>query len=124
MASSRQQLETDKAALEPVIRGLDDLAVVSLSTHQADQEARTAYKRRRDLINTLLAAMDAQDAAWADLEADGYPTLPVVLVRGPIFDELQEERADLEAALAVFTLRPEVAKIEFSPAVIEDKPIP
>ncbi len=101
------------AALEilmPQLRGLHDLALVSLSA-DAKTEINAqivARERRESLIRATLAELDQAVVARTALEADGYPMLPTEEVVGAVFTEMQGERTDLEIALDLFV--PEAAQ--------------
>lgn len=100
----RAELVAAMAVIAPQIRGLHDLEAVSISadlkttisTQVADRE------RRRDLIQAVLNCLDQTLAALRLLEQDGYPALPAAPIMGSLFSELQEEKSDLAAAIAVF----------------------
>jgi hypothetical protein len=103
-AERRAELEAALAEIEPQIRGLDDLARVSIS---ADLQAKvvehgTTLKRRRDLIQAELNAMDAVDNAHDALLADGYPETPPASLTDSLYAELQIQEADIEAAVSTF----------------------
>lgn len=100
----RTELEAALDVLEPQIRGLHDLAAVSISRDlkaAIDREV-AARERRRNLIRAEIAEMDQANTAHDKLLADGYPNLNVVALEPALFDELQGENADLDAATAIF----------------------
>jgi hypothetical protein len=103
-AARRAELEAALSVLEPQIRGLDDLSHVSITSALAAEVSgqSVACKRRRDLIQAELDAMDACDAAYDALLADGYPEMPPDSVVDSVYAELKEQMADLEAAAARF----------------------
>jgi hypothetical protein len=92
------------AEVAPQIRGLHDLAAVSISDEleQWVQGQIAAREHRRDLIKAVVANLDTTVLALQALEADGYPTLNPVVVPGAVMSELQSEVDDLKAAAAVF----------------------
>lgn len=93
----RAELEQALAVIEPQIRGLHDLTTTSITAElKAAIEAQIVPReRRRDLIKAVLTALDA-------LEADGYPALDKADLPANLFDELQGENTDIEAAVDVF----------------------
>jgi hypothetical protein len=97
-------LEAALAILDPQIRGLNDLSHTSISPALlVEVEAQiTARVHRHDLIQAVLDSLDAVDERLSALDADGYPVLPAAPVMGSLFSELQEEKSDLAAAIAVF----------------------
>lgn len=103
-AARRTELNTQLTTLAPEIRGLDDLAKTSVSPDLAARIVAQSdtLKRRRDLIQAELNGMDSVNALHASLLADGYPALPKASVMDSLFVELQEEIADMQAAVAVF----------------------
>jgi hypothetical protein len=61
----------------------------------------TARTNRQTLIQAVLNGLDAVVTELVALDADGYPALLATSVVGSIFSELQEENADLDAAVAI-----------------------
>ena len=113
----RAELDAALALLMPQIRGLHDLAAVSISSDLLAQinDQITVRERRRDLI---IATIDALDA----LEGDGYPELaPAVLPVG-LFGELQGEETDLDAAVAIFEKAGPATQIDVVLGAPTDKP--
>ena len=100
----RTELMAAMAVLAPQIRGLHDLAAVSVSSDLAVEIGHqiTSRERRRDLILQVIQTLDHVIVARNELEADGYPTLDGAIVVTSLLSELQEESADLLAAVAVF----------------------
>ena len=105
----RAELEAAKAVLEPELRGLRDLFVVSISAElQASVNEQILVRQQRlDLINAVLASLDGVVTARAALAQDGYPALPDAPLPDDQFTELQGQGADFKAAFGVF--EPEVA---------------
>jgi hypothetical protein len=103
-AGRRTELLAQKAALEPVIRGLHDdtLTLISAELKAAFDHQIGVKERRQRLIDTELAAMDATNATHDDLLADGYPDLPSAFLEPRLWDELQREIADRAAAASIF----------------------
>lgn len=105
-AARRTELNNQLNDLAPKIRGLDDLAApgVSISPDLRAKvvEQSNIYKRRRDLIQAELSAMDNTNLQHTNLLADGYPTVPPASVPDSLYAELHEEQSDLQAAISVF----------------------
>lgn len=102
--SLRAALNNALAVLAPQIRGLRDLRSASISDELGVQVAEQISTRshRVDLIDVVIVALNAVVTAMNALDADGYPALPATPILGSLFSELQEENADLAAAMAVF----------------------
>lgn len=100
----RDELNRALAVLAPQIRGLHDIAAVSISGELlSDINAQiTTRERRRDLLKVVLANLDTVLTSLQALEADGYPTLDPMVVSTTLFSELQGEMDDLSAAASVF----------------------
>lgn len=100
----RAELNAALADLEPQIRGLHDLAAVSISADLIASVTQQIIEReyRRNLITTALARLDDAHDAMNTLEADGYPALPQATIIASQFNELQEQQTDLETAIALF----------------------
>lgn len=100
----RAELLAALGVLGPQIRGLDDLAAVSISPElrSAVQTQSANRKHRRDLIQSVLDALDHTVATLLLLEQDGYPNLVSTTLVQSQFGELQEEAGDLQAAVAIF----------------------
>jgi hypothetical protein len=99
----RTELMAQLATLNPQIRGLHDLSAVSISADlkQAVAEQIVERERRRDLTQAVVDALDHVVAALRVLESDGYPTFPTSVIPQPLFEELQRQASDLQAAIAV-----------------------
>lgn len=100
----RSELNAALNVLAPQIRGLHDMAAVSISPDLlVEINAQiTVRERRRDLIRAVISNLDTVVMALQALDADGYPTLDAMIVQPGLFTELQGEVSDLEAAAAVF----------------------
>ena len=100
----RAELEAALAVIDPQIRGLHDLAVVSISEELATaiKEEIAVRERRQQLLNMTLGRLDSVVDALEELEADGYPALPDAALPPDLFAELQGEDADLDAGSGVF----------------------
>lgn len=102
--AKRAELLAAEAVLAPQIRGLHDLGTTSISTElKATIATQVAVREQRaGLIQAVLNCLDQTLAALRLLEQDGYPALPAAPIMGSLFSELQEEKSDLAAAVAVF----------------------
>ena len=107
----RAELEAAKAVLEPELRGLRDLFVVSISAplQSSVNDQILVRQRRLDLINEVLNALDNVVLDRTALEADGYPEMPDAPLPADQFTELQGQDADLQAAIGVFEEAPSPA---------------
>ena len=100
----RAELMAALAVLEPQIRGLHDLAVVSISSELAAaiQEQIAEREKRQSLLRAALASLDSVVSALDMLFQDGYPALPDAFLDPALLAELHEEHADLDAASGIF----------------------
>jgi hypothetical protein len=112
------ELIAARDALAPTIRGLEDLQHVSLSAQSlaAVTETLADHVRRRDLLQ---AAIDA----LIRLDADGYPELPKTAVMEGVYQELQVQLDDIEAAIAEFEQEPTATTINVVLGQPANKPI-
>lgn len=106
------------AVIEPQIRGLHDLAEVSISAPLVEQinEQIVVRERRRDHIQAVLDALKA-------LEEDGYPAMANAVLRPSMFVELQREETDLDAAVAVFEALSPATTLTITLGVPTEKPL-
>lgn len=126
----RAELVAALAVLAPQIRGLHDLAAVSISADLATEIGKqiAARERRRDLINTVIQWLDGALQALNALQGDGYPALPTVSLPATLLSELRGEETDLDAAVGLFAAQPainlDVANLRFTsqPAPVEPGP--
>lgn len=102
--SLREEINKAIAALDPEVRGLDDLTKVSLSsaTLAVVADAKESHRRRRELLNVVIQDLDQLENALTNLTNDGYPALPKSNVDELVFAELQGQLADLQSAIAQF----------------------
>lgn len=102
--AKRAELMAQIVILDPQIRGLHDIAAVSISADLKTlvAEVTAERERRRDYIQNVLDAMDQTVAAMETLEANGYPALPPFVIPPELFSELMGEESDLDAAVDVF----------------------
>lgn len=121
----RAELVAANAVLAPQIRGLHDLAVVSISPELAAEIAKqiAARERRRDLINGVIALLDGAWQALNALQADGYPALPAVPLQPSLLSELRGEETDLDAAVGLFTAEPTIT-LDVANASTTSQPAP
>jgi hypothetical protein len=121
----RAELVAANAVLAPQIRGLHDLALVSISPELAAEIAKqiAARERRRDLINGVIALLDGAWQALNALQADGYPALPTVPLQPSLLSELRGEETDLDAAVGLFTAEPTIT-LDVANAQLTSQPAP
>lgn len=101
-AALRAEYTAAVNGITPKIRGLADL------DETVDSEAAQIFlavvlddwKRRRNLLQEALAAMDSLARAREALLADGYPALIKHDVPPEIADELKTQQSDISAALS------------------------
>ncbi len=100
----RAELEAALAVLDPQIRGLHDLAVVSISAELAAaiQQQIAEREKRQQLLRAALASLDGVVTALDMLFQDGYPALPDAFLDPNLLAELHDEDADLDAASGIF----------------------
>lgn len=100
----RAELLAALAVIDPQIRGLHDLAVVSISAELAAaiQQQIVERERRQRLLQAAIASLNAVVTALDELEADGYPALPDAFLDPNLLAELNEEENDLDAASGIF----------------------
>ena len=123
-AGRREEFVAALAVLTRQIRGLEKIScgepagadLVAMAQELGDR------RRRRDLLLVGLAALTADDAALAALEADGYPDMPKGEVTAAVFAELQDLLADVQAAVSEFELIPPASNISVSLGEPAEKP--
>jgi hypothetical protein len=115
------QLTAARDALSPLLRGLNNLKRISVSDglRSKIQEVVSVEDRRQALLNAALSAGQAYLAALVALENDGYPGRPNFSILATLFAEIQAERDELEAAVAIF--EPERASVV---KIILGQPVP
>jgi hypothetical protein len=116
----RAELEAAEAVLEPQIRGLKaigDDPTVSVDLRGQVQAQIDRRNQRLDLIQNVLNALNEVVTALDALVADGYPGLPSPALDDALFAELQQENADIEAAVGIFVIASTITGglISFSP---------
>lgn len=100
----RAELHASLDAMEPELRGLNDLARI-VSSSSAGIAIRTQIDirtRRRDLILDVIAALDALADAQAALAEDGYPDFPRADIEESVLREMQEFQNALGIAAGMF----------------------
>jgi len=117
-----QEILDAKAVVEPQIRGLEDLKATSVSPALAGEYNTALLERdhRLDLLNDLIAALDAAEAALEALIADGYPALPTFTMPPELLPEHNAELSDLQAGASVFGTPSSATRID----VTLGQPIP
>lgn len=97
LTALRAELLAALEVIEPQLRGLKNMVNDPFSPEASAtlQEQITALERRKTLINSTLARLD-------ELEADGYPERPPVLVPASVLAEYERKEADVEAAVDMF----------------------
>lgn len=120
----RSELLSALDVLNPQIEGLDTLLQAGLSSEISTilQETISARRRRKSLIDAVIAALDTVLARLADLLADGYPALPGLMIDEILAAELKKEQDAIEAAIAIFAAKLRAAKIEISLGEATGKP--
>ena len=123
MIGLRKEIDDALAVVEPQIRGLGDLMKVSLSPPTVEQvnTELADHDRRRDRLSKVIAALDAVDVAMVALETDGYPAMPKAEVAAAVYAELQEQLADIQAAINEFESQPIAVSISVSLGEAVDK---
>ncbi len=119
----RAELEAALAVLAPQIRGLHDWATpVSISPELVGEinDEIVVRERRRDLIQKVLDDLDQAFADLKTLEVDGYPELPPVSLTANLFNELQGQLSDVEAATAVFSEQASSLTVSFGAPVAKE----
>lgn len=120
----RTELSDQRMALQPQIRGLHDLRNASVTDElRAEIDARIAVlERRAGFIGAELDLMDQTNAAHDTLVGDGYPTLDNAVIRQDLFDQLQGQIADLQAAAGTFDADQPAAALTIGLGTASPKP--
>lgn len=120
----RQELNAALAILVPQIRGLQDRVQIKTTDEElaALTEELNALLRREGLINTAVASLDAVVDARNALDDDGYPDVPVVEIDPLIFQQMQRELADMQAAAALFKGRHVASDVRITFGAPENPP--
>jgi hypothetical protein len=124
----RAEMQAALDALEPEVRGLQELKAIAISS-----SARLAVStqidirtRRRNLLGAVVAALDAVVASRASLVADGYPAMQKAAVFGPVFDEIRAQSGDIAVAAGLFVSEdtPTAISLDVADAVHKPQAIP
>lgn len=112
MAAVQAVINADQVTVSQQIRGLEDLTQVSFSADALTdvRAVLTKHANRRDLLQNMVNGMSSVHQDISDLRADGYPGMARIDISPEVAKELQEERADLLAALNEFAA-PEAGKL-------------
>lgn len=91
------EIDAALAVLAPIIEGLQDYARLNIKpeTMTAVTEALKLYQDRQKVLTIAQKAL-------AGLEDNGYPDLPAQEVSALVYDDLRDQEATIEAALAKF----------------------
>jgi len=112
----RAEIEAALDAIFPQIEGLIDLQGINASpefkTLVTDQ--LNAHKHRESLLIGVANSLDAVVAARDALGADGYPNTDPVPVDALLFAEMEKQRAEVEAAFALFTATAPASRLTVS----------
>ncbi len=122
----RAEIQTAVDALEPIIRGLQDFAKMSISPDaiKAINAELVVRQRRLDLLNTLLASMGSVISNLNALYTDGYPTFSPNQGAQAVFQEIQTETADLQLASNLFRAGAVGIALDTANAVHTLQPVP
>ncbi len=99
------EITAQRVAIAPQVRGMDLMMSDAKVSAEMRAEVQIVHDARTHRDHLCMAAVDALNA----LKADGYPALPSVQIQNSLLAEMQEENADLDAALAVFSQQPAIA---------------
>jgi len=119
----RDELTAARDKLVPIKRGLEDSVLTNIS-----ENLRSAYAhwlesvtRRMALIDNELAWMDSLNIHHEMLLDDGYPKDVQAILEPSLWEELQREQADHEAARAIFR---EAQAITIGAPTFTSQPVP
>ena len=103
-SSVKTELEATVPVLEQDIRGLDDYEHISISKGFKDKcsQQKAKLTQRLNLTNAVLAGLETTKQAIVALKNDGYPDIPKMPLPPDIMAEYQVQKADLDAAEALF----------------------
>lgn len=110
------EIRAELSRLEPIHEGLRDYARLNL-TEPSQAQVAAALERYDRRVERLTAAATSLE----QLVADGYPDLEGAIVEKAIYDDLQAQRATIEAALATFAVN-EATTLTIRPGAPEDNP--
>jgi hypothetical protein len=121
----QDELEAALPPLDKEIRGVDNLAVGSVSPQlQAGlNDGKRDLEHRRSLMQTVLNDIEVLLEDIQHLENDGYPTPKRFQLGQPLLDELNGEVSDDQAGAGVFgPLQATHAEITFGQPVPKAEP--
>ena len=100
----RAELMAAIAVIDPMIKGLEDLSTIPPSSDLGLIVAAELAKlqHRRILLDRAVGALDIVVDARITLVDDGYPVIDQVQIPTVIFDELNAEVANVQAAAKLF----------------------
>lgn len=115
-AAMRIELVNALAVLGPQITGMQSLVNDALqpATLDALRQEITDHIRRRDLCQAVIGTLD-------NLEADGWPDMPLAEVSAEVIAELQRQLAAITAAIAEFEVIPPASNISVDLGTPSDK---
>lgn len=110
-------VKMEQAVDRPISRGLAELLLFNIGpdTKLTVQSALEAYNRRLACDQDLISATDR-------LMADGYPNPPAITASIPSINELNEQIADVEAAVAALKAIAQATSVSVSLGVPTPKP--
>lgn len=122
----RAEIDAALAVIGPQIEGLTDLQHINASDEFISLvvDQYNAHVHREGLLQAVIVALDAVNAAVAALKADGYPDAAPVPVPSPLFAEVTKQHGEIEAAFALFVAEAEAARLAVSLGAPSDKPSP
>jgi hypothetical protein len=109
------EIEAKLRDFEDPIEGFDDFDALDIqsTTESFVHDRQTVYQRRRGLLETALAALQA-------LKADGHPEIPILEIPQEAYADLVDQQRTINAALARFA--PNVAtSMTFADGPVEPK---
>ena len=115
LSALRQELKDELSQLTPFLLGLRELARLELGagTLQVIDQLTSDYARREGLIRSTLMALD-------QVEADGFPGLPVRSIPQTTYDEIANQVREAETGFSRFQPVGEAigGRIEFQEPVV------
>lgn len=122
----RAEIQAALDVVEPQIRGLHDLLETTISADLKNVLTTTVQARenRRGLLQAVIRGLDSTLLALQNLDSDGYPDLPDVILNVAEATELNGERTDLEAAIGIFSEGKVALDLEDKDITPQPTPIP
>lgn len=120
----RAELNAAIAVIDPQIRGLHDIAVVSISATLLTEVNKEIFdrERRRVLLQNAINCLNATNDAMTALQRDGYPALPDEPLSSTSYAELQGQSNDFDAAIGVFVAETPASNVSIGLGSPADKP--